>query len=206
MKEREKIIRALPKIARSIAIISIGLSLAILPADATNIELSPLPDYHTLITRQVKNETSINELLYGPAEFLLTKANSPLKETLEKPKPTPTELPIPKEGPVPRETNTTDQSVDGQISVIAPGEIPDEVFDSLAECESGQDWHKNTGNGFYGGIQFLPSTWESVGGAGLPNEASRGEQIKRARILQKRSGWGQWPGCSRKLGLLPNTS
>ncbi|MCC5949808.1 MAG: transglycosylase family protein [Nitriliruptoraceae bacterium] len=75
------------------------------------------------------------------------------------------------------------------------------VWDRLAQCESGGNWSINTGNGYYGGLQFHPQTWRSVGGSGLPHEASRAEQIRRGEILQRRSGWGQWPACSRRLGL-----
>ncbi len=76
-----------------------------------------------------------------------------------------------------------------------------DVWDSLARCESGGNWAINTGNGYYGGLQFTASTWKSVGGSGLPHQASREEQIMRGQILQARSGWGQWPACTRKLGL-----
>jgi LysM repeat protein len=76
------------------------------------------------------------------------------------------------------------------------------VWDRLAQCESGGNWGINTGNGYYGGLQFTLSTWRSLGGSGYPNQASRSEQIARAKILQARSGWGQWPACSAKLGLL----
>lgn len=75
------------------------------------------------------------------------------------------------------------------------------VWDRLAECESGGNWQANTGNGYYGGVQFSASTWASVGGSGLPHQHSREEQIKRAQILQQRAGWGQWPHCSAELGL-----
>jgi uncharacterized protein YabE (DUF348 family) len=75
------------------------------------------------------------------------------------------------------------------------------VWDRLAECESGGNWAANTGNGYYGGIQFSASTWHAVGGSGLPHEHSREEQIKRGQILQAQSGWGQWPHCSAQLGL-----
>ncbi len=75
------------------------------------------------------------------------------------------------------------------------------VWDRLAQCESSGNWQANTGNGYYGGLQFLPATWRSVGGSGLPHQASKAEQIHRAQILQQRSGWGQWPACSRRLGL-----
>jgi LysM repeat protein len=76
------------------------------------------------------------------------------------------------------------------------------VWDSLAQCESGGNWAINTGNSFYGGLQFTLATWQGLGGAGLPSQASREEQISRAQVLQARSGWGQWPACAAKLGLL----
>jgi hypothetical protein len=68
-------------------------------------------------------------------------------------------------------------------------------WDAVAACESGGNWSTNTGNGYYGGLQFSAATWHSVGGTGLPSDHSREEQIKRAKILQARSGWGQW-GCA----------
>lgn len=75
------------------------------------------------------------------------------------------------------------------------------VWDQLAKCESGGNWQTNSGNGFYGGLQFSASTWRGVGGSGLPHQNGREEQIKRGMILQERSGWGQWPACTSKLGL-----
>jgi uncharacterized protein YabE (DUF348 family) len=72
---------------------------------------------------------------------------------------------------------------------------PDSVWDKIARCESGGNWSINTGNGYYGGLQFSAATWKSVGGPGLPHENSREVQIKYAKILQARSGWGQW-GCA----------
>lgn len=77
----------------------------------------------------------------------------------------------------------------------------DSVWDSIAACESGGNWAINTGNGFYGGLQFTLSSWQGVGGSGYPNEASREEQIARAVMLQARQGWGAWPVCSAKVGL-----
>ncbi len=75
------------------------------------------------------------------------------------------------------------------------------VWDLLAMCESGGNWHINTGNGYYGGLQFLPESWYMVGGKGLPHEASREEQIYRATLLLAIQGWKAWPACSLKLGL-----
>ncbi|MGH3474816.1 MAG: transglycosylase family protein [Aeromicrobium sp.] len=77
----------------------------------------------------------------------------------------------------------------------APSVASGSVWDKIAECESGGNWSINTGNGYYGGLQFSAATWHSVGGPGLPHEHSRETQIKYAEILQKRSGWGQW-GCA----------
>lgn len=74
-------------------------------------------------------------------------------------------------------------------------ETGDSVWDKIAQCESGGDWHINTGNGYYGGLQFSLQTWKSVGGSGRPDQASRAEQISRANTLQKKAGWGQW-GCA----------
>jgi uncharacterized protein YabE (DUF348 family) len=77
----------------------------------------------------------------------------------------------------------------------APSVANDSVWDKIAQCESGGNWHINTGNGYYGGLQFSAATWHSVGGPGLPHQNSRETQIKYAKILQARSGWGQW-GCA----------
>ncbi len=82
-----------------------------------------------------------------------------------------------------------------------PDSIDGGVWDRLAQCESGGNWSTNSGNGFYGGLQFSAATWRAVGGTGLPHEHSKAEQIKRGKILQQRAGWGQWPACSKKLGL-----
>ncbi|WP_350257777.1 transglycosylase family protein [Scrofimicrobium sp. R131] len=77
-----------------------------------------------------------------------------------------------------------------------------DVWAALAQCESGGNPAANTGNGYYGLYQFSLGTWQSVGGVGLPSDASAAEQTQRAQILQQRSGWGQWPACAASLGLL----
>ena len=76
------------------------------------------------------------------------------------------------------------------------------TWEALAQCESGGNWSLNTGNGYYGGLQFSLATWQSVGGAGYPHQATKAEQILRGQILQARAGWGQWPHCANKLGFL----
>jgi hypothetical protein len=76
------------------------------------------------------------------------------------------------------------------------------VWDRLAQCESGGNWSINTGNGYYGGLQFLPSTWRSSGGSGMPHQHSREEQIRVAENLRRQAGFRPWPQCAAKLGLL----
>lgn len=93
--------------------------------------------------------------------------------------------------------------VEAAGSAAAPEEAPapsGDVWERLARCESGMT-NANTGNGFYGYFQFVPSTWRGVGGSGLPTDHGYGEQVHRAQILQERAGWNQWPSCSRQLGL-----
>ncbi len=75
------------------------------------------------------------------------------------------------------------------------------TWDRLAQCESGGNWGINTGNGYYGGLQFSASSWRAVGGTGLPHQNSRETQIAMGERLRASQGWGAWPACSRKLGL-----
>jgi len=74
-------------------------------------------------------------------------------------------------------------------------------WSSLRQCESGGDYSINTGNGYYGAYQFSLATWRSLGYSGYPHQASAATQDAAAARLQARSGWGQWPACSAKLGL-----
>jgi uncharacterized protein YabE (DUF348 family) len=77
-----------------------------------------------------------------------------------------------------------------------------DVWAALAQCESGGNPTIVSSNGLYHGLyQFSVGTWQSVGGSGLPSQASPAEQTQRAQALQARSGWGQWPHCSSVLGL-----
>ena len=76
------------------------------------------------------------------------------------------------------------------------------VWDALARCESGGNWAINTGNGYYGGLQFSLGTWRSYGGTGLPSQHTREYQIMIATRLRNASGgYGAWPACAASLGL-----
>lgn len=85
-------------------------------------------------------------------------------------------------------------------SVVASGD----VWDRLARCEAGGNWAINTGNGYYGGLQFTAGTWTRHGGgayAARADLASREQQIDIAQRVLATQGWGAWPACSAKLGL-----
>jgi len=76
------------------------------------------------------------------------------------------------------------------------------VWDQLARCESGGNWATNTGNGYYGGLQFSLGTWRAYGGSGLPSQNSRETQIAVAtRLRNATGGYGAWPACAASLGL-----
>jgi Transglycosylase-like domain len=77
-----------------------------------------------------------------------------------------------------------------------------EPWISLAECESNGNWHIDSGNGYYGGLQFALRSWHWAGGSGNPADASPSEQVRRGEILQDLQGWGAWPTCARRIGLL----
>ncbi|MGI8457011.1 MAG: ubiquitin-like domain-containing protein [Propionibacteriaceae bacterium] len=83
----------------------------------------------------------------------------------------------------------------------SPSVASGSVWDKIAQCESGGNWSINTGNGFYGGLQFTLSTWHGYGGSGMPNNASRQAQIAVAKRVQAAQGWGAWPACTAKLGI-----
>ncbi|MFD4294870.1 transglycosylase family protein [Rhodococcus sp. NPDC058505] len=72
-------------------------------------------------------------------------------------------------------------------------------WDGVAQCESGGNWSIDTGNGYYGGLQFSQSTWNAYGGAGSANNASKAEQIRVAENVLAGQGVGAWPVCGQYL-------
>jgi hypothetical protein len=87
---------------------------------------------------------------------------------------------------------------------LTVGSSRTQVWDRLAQCESTSNWSANTGNGFFGGLQFTRSTWLAYGGAVYAPRAdlaSRSAQIAVAERLRSDRGYQPWPACSRRLGL-----
>jgi hypothetical protein len=90
---------------------------------------------------------------------------------------------------------------------VAPalaGPARQDPWDRVAMCESGGNWNANTGNGYYGGLQFSHGTWRSFGGgafAGTADQATRSQQVAVAEKVLRAQGWKAWPTCSRRAGL-----
>jgi hypothetical protein len=87
-------------------------------------------------------------------------------------------------------------------SAAAPADSSGRNWDAVAKCESGGNWAINTGNGYYGGLQFSSSTWLNNGGgvyAERADLASREQQIAIANKLADRSGGSSWPVCGQYL-------
>ena len=87
------------------------------------------------------------------------------------------------------------------LTAAPAGAASAETWDAIAQCESSGNWQIDTGNGYYGGLQFLPATWRAFGGTGNPAHASKAQQIAVAERVLKVQGWGAWPTCSARLGL-----
>jgi hypothetical protein len=90
----------------------------------------------------------------------------------------------------------------GELARPVLGATPSSIWDKLAACESGGNWHIDAYHD--GGLQFLPSTWTAYGGgvyARYAYQATREQQIAIAQKVQAAAGWSQWPSCSRRLGL-----
>ena len=79
-------------------------------------------------------------------------------------------------------------------------------WDAIAQCESSGNWAANTGNGFFGGLQFTQSTWKAFGGSGTPQHASREAQIAVAEKVLDGQGIGAWPVCGKHGGSAKSTS
>ncbi|MFB7907248.1 transglycosylase family protein [Kitasatospora sp. NPDC056076] len=94
--------------------------------------------------------------------------------------------------------------VAGLVTATSASAAPVSTWDSVAQCESGGNWAINTGNGFYGGLQFTSSTWAAFGGtayAAQANQATKAQQISVAEKVLASQGPGAWPVCSVKAGL-----
>jgi hypothetical protein len=176
-------------------------SVGTVPADSLHALLPPSPERALTVPRGVLSDRQQPqaEPVSGTAESLAvvalpTPASAPMEATLyliPTPKPTPT----PEPAPVARAAQPRND---------APPVDDGSVWDRLAQCESGGNWSINTGNGYYGGLQFDRSTWLGYGGgeyAEYAHQATREQQIAVAERLRAARGYQPWPACRAKLGL-----
>ncbi|QNN55042.1 transglycosylase family protein [Nocardioides mesophilus] len=121
---------------------------------------------------------------------VLRKPVDALTKVGTKDRPAPKPAPAPEPAPAPAAAPAANYASGGT------------VWDQLAKCESGGNWAINTGNGYYGGLQFNLSTWRAYGGSGYPHQNSRETQIAIAtKVRDANGGYGSWPACSQSLGL-----
>ena len=169
-----------PLAARSAVSVPAHVTASLLPvADAPTV----LADRGALVGRQAANAPTVGAA--SPAESLAADPVSPPSA--------PMEATLVVRAPVPVRV------VPGPLSYGGTS-----VWDDLARCESGGNWAINTGNGYYGGLQFSHATWLGHGGgefAEYPHEATREEQIIVAERLRAVRGYAPWPACRAKLGL-----
>ncbi|KJS57969.1 transglycosylase [Streptomyces rubellomurinus] len=94
--------------------------------------------------------------------------------------------------------------VAGLVTATSASAAPATVWDKVADCEATGNWAINSGNGFYGGLQFTSSTWAAFGGtayAAQANQATKDQQISIGEKVLAAQGPGAWPVCSVKAGL-----
>ena len=151
------------------------------------------------VTAALSTEQGAEAVAEGP---MPTPAGVTMEATLHViPTPTPTPTPAPTPPPTPAPPAPVVAAPAPQRVVTYDG---DTVWDRLAQCEASGNWAANTGNGYYGGLQFSYSTWHGYDGgefAEYPHEATREEQITVAKRLHAARGFQPWPACRVKLGL-----
>jgi hypothetical protein len=159
--------------------------LADAPAVALDLDRSALSGRDAAVSAGIGMQSETIEAAPIP-----TPASAPMEATLHTvPTPKPVAAAPAAPAPAPQSVVTYDGNT---------------VWDALAQCESGGNWAINTGNGYYGGLQFSLSTWQGYGGgefAAYPHEATREQQIIVAERLRAARGYQPWPACRLKLGL-----
>ncbi len=180
----------------------VALANVIVPGDDEGDQVEAAAESETSLVALRRSATEADEArAQGLASMRTTTTLPPTTTTTAPPTTTTTEAPTTTttEAPAPEPPAEDPAPPDTGGGFGDPGDYA--TWDALADCESGGNWATNTGNGYYGGLQFSASTWQAVGGSGLPSDHSRETQIHFGQILQARSGWGQWPHCSSQLGL-----
>jgi Transglycosylase-like domain len=188
---------------RAILVGLVGLVLLVVPVFVANAMIGDeSPSAATTDAAAVSNEQRrLRDQTTTSTTAAPTTTAAPAPTTTAPPPPPPPPTTAPPPPPAPPPTTTAPAPA---AAADSGGAVPDPysyaTWDTLSQCESGGDWSINTGNGYYGGVQFSLSSWQAVGGTGYPHEASRETQITMAIRLWERQGWGAWPACTAELG------
>lgn len=192
-----------------IALVAILLIAAFLLSTQNSISVSADSQF-TASESKVANNVSQNKKKPTPTATIKPTATptvtptitvSPTPLTTSTPTPTKVITPTPTSIVTPTATLTPTPTATPSAALATVDPNDNAIWDKIAECESHQNWSIDTGNGYYGGLQFNQGAWNSVGGSGSPAAASRDEQIMRGKMLQAIRGWGAWGQCAKQLGL-----
>ena len=179
---------------------------AIVPADSGDDTVTA-PDSDTSLVALRRTATEADIARAGALKARrTTTTTAPPTTTTTAPPTTTTTVPPTTTTTAPPTTTTTAPPAPAPSGTDNGGGFGDPnsyaTWDALADCESGGNWSINTGNGYYGGLQFSLGTWQAYGGSGYPHENSREEQIRIAtKVRDARGHYGDWPACAAKLGL-----
>jgi hypothetical protein len=158
------------------------------PTNSPGVVVSPTPTPASALSTETSPETRVPASSAPP---------SPRKTTTKRKKTT--------KAPAPAETTEVPTEAANAGAPIPdagkPTQSQESILASLRKCESGGNYRANTGNGYYGAYQFALGTWKKLGYSGYPHEATPAVQDEAVLKLAAKAGWGQWPACSRKIGL-----
>jgi hypothetical protein len=193
-------VRTLRRIAVLITLSVAGISLLAPLAARSAVEADVAVDDRLLVAPAVADFTTPRGLLTTRQLAGDTASDSAPEVIRERPMPAPASVPM--EATI--VSPAAPASAAPAPAAAAPAYSGSSVWDDLAQCESGGNWSINTGNGYYGGLQFSYGTWHDSGGgefAEYPHQATREEQIVVAERLRAARGYAPWPACRVKLGL-----
>lgn len=169
-----------------------------------------LDEQGVVLGEDVEVSPGVDEVIVPDLEIVVSRREAPpapeVDESTSSVAPTTSQIPQQPSQPVVQEPVVSEPVPEApQPSAPAVAEVASgSVWDSIAQCESGGNWAINTGNGYYGGLQFNPGTWNAYGGgqyAATADQATREQQIAVAEKVQAAQGWGAWPACTASLGI-----
>ena len=170
------------------------------PAPANSVTTSALRDVLTssdsLIPRQSSNTNATAPVATTTSTSTTTTSTSTTT--------TSTTVPLSSSSPVTKEPAMDSEEPYASPTLYGQPYLADwpnlAMWERMAWCESRNTWDIDTGNGYFGGLQFALGSWQWMGGEGSPSDASKEEQIYRANLLWKFQGWNGWPGCKAYFG------